>query len=313
MTKNVEPVGSRNPFVGVVILTWNDTEMTGECLKSVFASSYDNRRVVLVDNGSKEPCGRKLQDVFPNIDLIVLPKNKGFTGGANAGLRRAMEFDPKYIFFLNNDTVVGAQSIGRLVHALEARDDCGIAHALLLYPNERRVQFYTASIDRNLAQHRHQEVDTPLDSRHWPTVECEFVPSCAILFRTAALKETGLYDETFGTSWEDYDLCIRFSDAGWKIIAVGDAHVEHRSHQTTGNVSAYITYYSTRNRLICLRRHGTFRGVLFRAPLIARTFYWQIKSYGLKNWACHRSFARGLWDFITGRRGEDTAARNRRD
>ena len=191
-----------------------------------------------------------------------------------------------------------------LVESMQMNSDFGMASALLLFPNEDRVQFYKAVVDRSSAWHEHLHVNTPLDSGDWPTTESDFIPACSILMRSKALSQVGLFDESFGTSWEDYDLCLRFIDAGWKNVTVGNARVEHRSHQTTGGTSPYITYYMTRNRLICLMRYGQLWTSLRSLPFILRTMYWQVRSYGFLNWKCHWSFFSAIWDFLFGYRGE---------
>ena len=288
----------------MVVLTWNDTAMTRVCLKHVLQATYTNKKVILVDNGSTEPCGRMLAAIFPEVELIELAHNKGFTGGGNVGLTRALSLDAKYIMHLNNDAFVQPAAIGCMVRELEARDDAGIAHALLLDPGEDRVQFYNATVDRDLAWHDHHNVGKSLSSGQWPTIETAFVPACAIMYRTKALETVGLYDETMGTSWEDYDLCLRFTDAGWKILAVGDARAEHRSHQTTGTVSPYIIYHMTRNRLICISRFGNKAAIIRRSPSLVRSFVSTVRQHGLTNWQGHKSFALGVWDFLRGNFGE---------
>ncbi len=293
-----------DPLVCVVVLTWNDTEMTRKCLQHVFGSTYSNKRVILVDNGSREPCGRTLAAEFPDLELIELPRNRGFAGGGNVGIAHALSLAPKYVLHLNNDAFLQPTAIERLVRTMEPDSKIGIAHALLLYPNEERVQFYNATIDRDLAWHDHHHVGTMLSSRTWPTVDSPFVPACVIMYRTEALQSVGIYDESFGTSWEDYDLCLRFADAGWRIVVVGDARAEHRSHQTTGASSPYIIYHMTRNRLICILRYADKSALLKRFPRLARSFVWGMRSYGMSNWSGHKSFALGVWDFMRGNVGE---------
>lgn len=300
-------VDRAEPLVCVVVLTWNDTDMTRKCLRHLFLTTYSNKRVILVDNGSREPCGRTLAAEFPDLELIEVPKNLGFAGGGNIGLTRALSLDPKYVFHVNNDAFVRPDAIGHLVCALETDNKAGIAHALLLFPNEERVQFYKATVDRDLAWHNHHHVGELLSSRAWPTVENPFVPACVIMYRADALKSIGLYDETFGTSWEDYDLCLRFTDAGWRILTVGDARSEHRSHQTTGTSSPYIIYHMTRNRLICISRYANKSAMLRRLPRLVRTFIWGIRQYGLTNWSGHKSFALGVWDYLRGNAGESSS------
>lgn len=42
------------PSVAIVVLTWNDSKNTVECLRSIFKSDYPNYDVVLVDNNSDD-------------------------------------------------------------------------------------------------------------------------------------------------------------------------------------------------------------------------------------------------------------------
>lgn len=300
------------PLVVAVVLTWNDTEMTTACVESVVASDYPSLRVLLVDNGSDTPCGQQIHDRFPSIDLLTLPTNQGFSGGANRGIERALEMGAQYVHLIGNDSVVERQAISTLVEALADRPDAGGASPLLLFPGkELVVQFYTASLERDCARHVHHHVGDPFEGREWPTVESEFIPCVAIMFRSKALRDVGLFDETFGTSWEDYDLCIRLKDAGWKYIMVGATRAVHGGSVTTGRTSPYITYYYTRNRLVCLFRYGRPLRILRRGLFIARTYWWQIRQYGLANWACHVAFAKGILHFLFGIRGESRTTRRR--
>jgi len=291
--------------VGAVVLTWNDTQMAGDCIETVLAGDYPNTQIILVDNGSIEPCGERLGERFPGIDVVVLPKNRGFTGGSNAGMERALELGCDYVFLLNNDTLVHEHAISAVVREMDGRNEVGLATPLLTDPGYTVVGFHRGGIDRDVARHSKEPQSlVPIEQQEWPTVETGFVPFCAAMFRAVALRETGLLDESLGTNWEDYDLCVRLQDAGWKLITVGDATVAHLPGQTTGTKSPYITYYSTRNRLVCLFRYGSKLGMLKRSPHIARTFFWQVRGYGLTNIACHRAFLRGVFDFLVGVRGE---------
>ncbi|UCF09850.1 MAG: glycosyltransferase family 2 protein [Candidatus Bipolaricaulota bacterium] len=311
MTEN--GAGSTSPLVVAVVITWNDTEMTSDCVKSVLDSDYEPLRVLLVDNGSNEPCGEIVQKRFPSIEVLTLPENQGFTGGSNRGIERALEMGADYIHLIGNDSTLAPDAISNLVRALETRPEMGGASPLILHPGEQKiVQFYFGTIERDRARHVHHREEEPYEGGDWPTVASDFVPFVAVMFRKQALLEAGVFDESFSTCWEDYDLCIRFADSGWPFMTVGDAHVVHLGSITTGRSSPYITYYMTRNRLICLFRHGRARGVLREALFIARSFYWQIRHYGFRSWRCHRAFARGVLDFLLGVRGQGNAPLDRR-
>lgn len=312
MTAQAE--GTGRPRVAAVVLTWFDTEMTTRCVRSVLASAYPCDDVVIVDNGSDPPGCPILAEAFPDAHMVQLEANQGFTGGCNRGMEQALELGADYVFLLNNDTIVHENAIGHLVAAMEARPEAALATALLLFPGEeRRIQFRHATVSRPTAQHMHHHEGEPTGPEHRATIETEFAPACAVVFRAQALREVGLFDESLFTNWEDYDLCCRFQDAGWTMLSVGEAEVVHAHGQTTGKISPFITYFFTRNRLICLFRHARWRDVFKKSPRFLRSVTWQVRRYGLDNWPAHRAFVRGNLDFLLGVRGKGNVPSNRKD
>lgn len=299
---------TRSPLVVAVVLTWNDTDMTFECVQSLLNSDYDRLHVILVDNGSRTPCGAIVKKRFPEIELITLPQNQGFTGGSNRGIERALELGANYIHLINNDATLSRQTVCALVRAMEDRPKVGAASPLLVSPNDRLVHFYTAWIDRNVAKHYRVEPREEVGAREWPIAQSDFVPFVAVMFRCRAFEEIGLFDESLSTCWEDFDLCIRLHDAAWQIVTVGDAVATHIESQTTGINSPYIIYLTTRNRLILLSRYANRFAMLRRSLYILRSFWWEVRGYGLANWACHRAFVAAWIDFLRGVRGAGWAA-----
>jgi GT2 family glycosyltransferase len=301
------------PKVAAVVVTWNDVELASGCIRSLLASDYPNLQIILVDNGSVEPCGERIRARFPEVDLIVLPENRGFSGGSNAGLKRGLEIDAEYIQLYNNDIEVEPDTVSLLVAGFQGHPDVWVTSPLLLVQDEQgdTVTFYRGTLDRGAARHDHDLVGVPYSSRRWPDAESPFVPFCATMFKAAALHEVGLLDETLGTCWEDFDMCVRLAETGHRILTIGNARVVHLHGQTTGRVSPYITYYTTRNRLICLFRHNAKRTLLRRAPYILRSFTWQLRGFGA-DLDRYRAFALGVRDFALGRRGESPLAQQMR-
>jgi GT2 family glycosyltransferase len=302
------------PHVVAVILTWNDVDMTSRCIDSLVATRYPGLRIVVVDNGSNPPGCPILLERYPFLETIQLGENTGFTGGCNRGIERAMSMGADYVFLLNNDIIVGEKAIEELVRTAEARPEVGMATALLLYPgDEKRIQFMNSQLLRDQAWQIRSGEDERLSDAHRKVFDIQFAPACATLYRPKMLKQVGLFDERLFTNWEDYDLCCRIADSGWKMITVGTAEVIHAHGQTTGRTSPFITYLFVRNRLICLFRHGQPLGILKNAPKILRQIFWQAKAYGLDNWACHKALLTGIADFALGVRGKGHLPSDRRD
>jgi GT2 family glycosyltransferase len=87
----------------------------------------------------------------------------------------------------------------------------------------------------------------------------EWLPGCSILFRTAALADVGLFDETFFAYHEDADWGARACERGWECWYDGRAVIRHAVHGSSGGAAHYggfRKYLSARNSIIYARRHG---------------------------------------------------------
>ena len=104
----------------VIVLNWNGHDYLRECLRSLFAQTYLEVRVLVVDNASPDESWRIVDDEFPEAALLRLPENLHFARGMNAGFARALE-DPRsaFIIALNNDVRVDPEWLSSLVAAAE--------------------------------------------------------------------------------------------------------------------------------------------------------------------------------------------------
>ena len=92
------------PKVSIIILNWNGVEDTIECLESLKKIDYPSYEVIVVDNGSEGDDVQVLRDKFDDyICLIENGKNYGFGGGANIGMRYALNSsNPDYLMLLSH-------------------------------------------------------------------------------------------------------------------------------------------------------------------------------------------------------------------
>lgn len=68
----------------VAILNWNGIDHLKTYLPSVVEFSKIN--IYVIDNGSTDDSVSWIEDAYPEINIIQLPKNLGFAGGYNEGL-----------------------------------------------------------------------------------------------------------------------------------------------------------------------------------------------------------------------------------
>src|SRR5205823_13156873 len=94
----------------VVILNWNGREDTLRCLAGLRGADL----VVMPDNGSTDGSVEAVRAEYPSVIVIENGANLGFSGGNNAGIRRALEQNADWVVLLNNDAVPEAALLDAL-------------------------------------------------------------------------------------------------------------------------------------------------------------------------------------------------------
>src|ERR687884_689126 len=77
------------PSLSIVVVSYNTSAHIGACLTSLMALDWPQVEVIVVDNGSTDGSASMIRSGFPDVDVIELPDNKGFAGGASVGLYTA--------------------------------------------------------------------------------------------------------------------------------------------------------------------------------------------------------------------------------
>jgi GT2 family glycosyltransferase len=251
------------PLVYVIVLNWNGWRDTAHCLASLRASTYPNLHIVVVDNGSTDGSPQLIAPLLeaPWGELIQAGCNLGFTGGANLGLRLALERGTDYAFLLNNDATVAPDCIATLVQEAERRPEVGLVGPKIVWAGEQG-RIWSAGM--SVAWHRaaieaHRNV--PDDGRFDGCRIVQGLSGCALLVKRAVLERAGLLDERYFAYYEDLDWCLRARQAGFRCLYVGAARVSHAGSATSNrhtvqSQSALLNYYAARNILLFMGTHA---------------------------------------------------------
>lgn len=249
------------PLVTIIILNWNQADMTMDCLRSLQCVIYPNFRIVIVDNGSQDQSVEKIHSEFPGITVIENGENVGYSEGNNLGIRYALQTDTKYIFLLNNDTLVDPNMLSLLVDVAESDPQIGITGPTMFYADppdmlwagENRIDLKRTRILKKrmgeTVQRENLEMLKPID--------VDYIDSCAILIRREVFEKIGLLDSKFFINFDDVDLNLRASKGGYKVVYVPRAIIWHRVSAALGIASPANTYYMTRNSFLFYLKHTT--------------------------------------------------------
>jgi GT2 family glycosyltransferase len=233
------------PRVTVVIPNWNGERFLEICLGSLRAQTFGDFETVLVDNGSSDGSVAFVEENFPEVRLLRLPENLGFSAAANAGIRSSTT---ELVVLLNNDTEVDSGWLEALVRAADERPEAGFfASKLVDFRDRRLLDGAGDALRRSGLPYRlgHGEVDRGQFER-----EAFVFSACAAaaLYRRSVFEEIGLFDEDFFSNCEDWDVGFRAQLAGYRCVYVPGSVVYHvGSASTGGQKSALNTRLGAQN------------------------------------------------------------------
>ncbi|HZI64586.1 MAG TPA: glycosyltransferase family 2 protein [Thermoanaerobaculia bacterium] len=267
------------PRVAAIVLNYNGRAVTLQALRSLSALDYPRFDLVVVDNGSSDGSAEAIRAAFPAVVVLRTERNLGPAGGANLGIRWALERGYDYLLILNNDIEVDAGFLRELVAAARSDAAVGIVGPKALYHGERdriwsaggRLS-YREAITRERGQ---RETDRGQYDRD---VEVDYVNGCAMLVKREVFERAGLWDPVYQLCVEDADFCVRAKRLGYKCLYAHRARLWHMVSSSTGG-RGYVapkTFHSARSTAIFARRHGgpldRLRSILFVTATLPLAF-----------------------------------------
>lgn len=187
------------PHVTVAISTYNRARLVGAALESVFAQTYTDYEVVVVDNGSSDGT-RDLLRRFDDRIRYAYQENRGRAGGRNRAIELATG---RFVAFLDSDDVWLPDKLERQIPVLEANARVGLVHGHVEVIDEqgRPLPGETAR-QRAVFDAAHRR---PVTYAGY-VLECRCLTS-TIVVRRECFERVGAYDPAIGL--EDLDLYLR--------------------------------------------------------------------------------------------------------
>lgn len=211
------------PAVSVIIPAYNGAATIGEALKSVFAQSFTDHEVIVVNDGSPDTAALEMV-LQPFRDRLVYLRavHGGPSAARNAGIRAARA---PLVALLDADDAWETDYLATQVDAF--RRDPAVA---VVYPNGIIVG------DGRDAGRLFMDL---CPSEGEVTLERLVLLQCTVgggaMARRDAIIRAGLFDESLLTS-EDFDLWLRIVKQGGRIVY--HRRVLYRYHKHRGSLSS---------------------------------------------------------------------------
>jgi GT2 family glycosyltransferase len=244
-------------MVCVVTINYNLSAETIPCVDSVLASLYDDFKIFLIDNGSKQDDYTNLLNKFATnakVQVLRIENNCGYVGGVNFGLKAAMEINPDYYMVMNNDTILDKDAIGHLVSAAMRYDDRAIISGKVYYYDHPDILQHTGEM---ITDHRYINAIAP--GRNEKDIgqfdeeaERDALDDVFWLLPAGIVHDVGLYCEYFFLYAEQGDYAMRARRKGYKQIFTPKAKIWHKVSMTSGGGDTRAL------RILYWRGQGTF-------------------------------------------------------
>jgi glycosyltransferase involved in cell wall biosynthesis len=192
------------PLVSIVIPVYNAANYISETLNSVFAQTFTNYELIVVNDGS--PDTDELEQVLqPYLSRIVYIKqpNRGVSAARNTGIRSARG---AFYAQLDADDLWEPEYLAKQLQYLERNPaiDLVYPNAVIFNENSKAVV----------------EFMKVCPSQGEPTFESLVREQCTVMTsvtaRMEAIRQTGVFDESL-PGCEDFDLWLRFTKLGGRI------------------------------------------------------------------------------------------------
>lgn len=266
----------KHPRVSLIILNWNGLSDTTKCLNSLRKITYPNIEIIVIDNGSEKNESFLVKKKFGNfVYVFKLKVNKGFTGGNNFAVKKATG---KYIFLLNNDTIVERDFIEPMVEVMERDVKISVAQPKIKLASKKDHFDYAGAaggyIDKYgypFTRGRVFDVMEKDNGQYDYITNIFWASGAAMMIRKNVIKKVGgLFDEELFNYMEEIDFCWRVWRKGYKVVFVPFSTVYHKVASTSKRNPFLKRFWEHRNSLLILVRNLPRK--MFTKVILGRVF-----------------------------------------
>ncbi len=230
-TKTQKP----NPTATIVIVNWDGKDFLAECLPSVIeAVQYagGKHEILVVDNGSTDGSVEFVRATFPQVCILPLDRNYGFSDGNNRGVQ-AVQTD--IVVFLNNDMVVDRAFLRALLSGFTDTSVFAVTSQIFFADATRRREETgktRARFDRGFFDFWHDEIGPEDENLQAIPVFWAGGGSCAV--DRKKFLAIGGFDRLYHPFYvEDADVSYQAWKRGWKCVLAPASRVVHKHRGTS--------------------------------------------------------------------------------
>jgi len=264
--------------ISLIMVTYNSVSKLGKFFDFVLSSLLRERNesveLIAVDNASRDGTLGKL--AF--FDAVVkLERNVGLPAAYNIGANVA---HGKLLFFMNDDVILGPNTVKALADILEEYGDIGAVQPVIVHRDGYLEVGFDLGLSGFVSPSRRARALLTLRD----IIDVDVVAGCCIMVRREAFE--GFEDSLFW-GYDDVDFSWRLRQRGWRLVVTKRAYVIHYGSATWGRWNPIKLYLGLRNQIAVYIKnmHPALMplGLLLQALGILRIVTWRLRKGDYKS------------------------------
>tara|TARA_B100001996_G_scaffold352986_1_gene314044 strand:+ start:221 stop:1078 length:858 start_codon:yes stop_codon:yes gene_type:complete len=258
-----------DPKVYLIVLNWNDKEISKKCLSSIEKVSYSNYKVLIVDNNSQDGSVAFFKEYFPQYDILALDKNLKYAGGNNAAVDYLKPAEEDFLVFINNDTIVSSDFLDHLVAPFLNDKNCIITVPKILFAVDINKIWYAGGLVNmwkgSIDHIGIRDFDGP---KYSFMMDTDYATGCCFCIKNEDFRRLKYFDTTFEMYCEDVDLSIRAKKMNRRIVYNPKSIILHSVSQSLGENSLKKIQNKLLGQIKLFWKHAS------GLQIITLTFHW---------------------------------------
>ena len=240
-------------MIDVVIPNWNGREMLKTCLDSLANQTFKKFRIIVVDNGSTDGSVEYISSNYPEVRIVSLPDNRGFSYAVNQGI---LNTSGEWIFLLNNDVEVDSDCLTVVAKAcVEDHNFDFFALKMINFHDRTMLDGAGDAVLRGGVGYRLGTLEKD-NARYGVRREVFGACAGAAVYRKSLFAHIGMFDKDFFAYLEDVDFNLRAARFGSRCRFLPDAKVFHIGSATSGSkINSFTVELSTRNNICVILKN----------------------------------------------------------
>ena len=261
--------------IGVVTVTYNSDKVLQPFLSDLFAQSFHNFNLYIIDNASEDKTLKILDDLNDNrVNQIRNHSNIGVAAANNIGIKKALEDKCSHILILNNDIEFPNSLFKDMLVSIK-KENCSMITPKIMYHSDKDIIWYAGGGFKKSNGYLpyHTGFNENIKNNNYQSLYVDYASTCCLLIKKDVFETIGYMDEKYFVYFDDTDFLFRVKKEGvHKIYYDSQITLFHKVGSLTKSLTkeferSYRTHFflkqNIRNHIYFLRKIGSVYSYLF--------------------------------------------------